>query len=71
MLQAADLTLGILAELFGIPQESVRKAVEFKFGKKKAGVLEANLKGFAAGREFPGLVKRRTRERALCDAGVS
>lgn len=26
---------------------------------------------FAAGREFPGLVKRRTRERALCDAGLS
>ena len=46
------VTLGILAELFGIPPESVRRAVEFKFGKKKAGVLEANLKGFAAGREF-------------------
>lgn len=26
---------------------------------------------FAAGREFPGLVKRRVRERALCDAGLS
>ncbi len=50
------VTLGILAELFGIPQESVRKAVEFKFGKKKAGVLEANLKGFAAGREFAGTI---------------
>src|SRR5512140_66734 len=29
------VTLGILAGLFGIPPESVRKAVEFKFGKKK------------------------------------
>ena len=45
------VTLGILAELFGIPPASVRKAVEFKFGKKKAGVLESNLKGFDAGRE--------------------
>ena len=50
------VTLGILAELFGIPPESVRKAVEFKFGKKKAGVLEANLKGYAAGREFAGTI---------------
>lgn len=25
---------------------------------------------YAAGREFPGLVKRRTRERALCDEGL-
>jgi 2-oxoglutarate ferredoxin oxidoreductase subunit alpha len=50
------VTLGILAELFAIPQESVRKAVEFKFAKKKAGVLEANLKGFAAGRELAGTI---------------
>ena len=50
------VTLGILAELFGIPPDSVRKAVEFKFGKKKAGVLEANLKGFAAGQEFAGTI---------------
>lgn len=48
------VTLGILAELFGIPPESVKRAVEFKFGRKKAGVLEANLKGFTAGREFAG-----------------
>lgn len=26
---------------------------------------------FAAGKKFPGLVKRRGRERALCDAGLS
>lgn len=50
------VTLGILAELFGIPPASVRRAVEFKFEKKKAGVLEANLKGFAAGQEFAGTI---------------
>ena len=59
------VTLGILAELFAIPQESVRKAVEFKFGKKKAAVLEANLKGFAAGREFAGTLSVDTSARKL------
>jgi 2-oxoglutarate ferredoxin oxidoreductase subunit alpha len=43
------VTLGILAELFGLPAETMRKAVANKFAKKKATVLEANLKGFDAG----------------------
>jgi|AMFO01.1.fsa_nt_gi 2-oxoacid:acceptor oxidoreductase, alpha subunit len=46
------VTLGLLSELFGLPQEGIRKAIENKFAKKKAEVLEANLKGFAAGLEF-------------------
>ena len=43
------VSLGLFAELFGLPNESIRAAVEKKFTKKKAAVLEANLKGFDAG----------------------
>ncbi len=46
------VTLGILAELFGVPPEAVRKAIVNKFQKKKAAVLEANVKGFEAGIAF-------------------
>jgi len=46
------VTLGLLSELFGLPREPIKKAIEAKFSKKKAGVLEANMKGFAAGVEF-------------------
>ncbi len=46
------VTLGLLSELFNLPQEPLRNAVTKKFTKKKAEVLEANLKGFAAGVEF-------------------
>lgn len=45
------------------------------FAKARAGDLrgacaEIPKWKYAAGREFPGLVKRRTRERALCDEGL-
>ncbi len=43
------VSLGLFAELFGLPAASIRAAVEKRFGKKKAAVLEANLKGFDAG----------------------
>jgi len=43
------VTLGVLCELFGLPKEGLLKAIETKFSKKKAAVLEANLKGFQAG----------------------
>jgi 2-oxoglutarate/2-oxoacid ferredoxin oxidoreductase subunit alpha len=46
------VSLGLFAELFGLPNESIRAAVEKKFTKKKAAVLEANLKGFDAGVAF-------------------
>ena len=46
------VTLGILSEMFGLPRTWLRKAVENKFKKKKAEVLEANLKGYQAGVEF-------------------
>ncbi len=45
------VTLGLLSELFGLPQDAMRRAIEKKFAKKKAEVLEANIKGFTAGIE--------------------
>jgi 2-oxoglutarate/2-oxoacid ferredoxin oxidoreductase subunit alpha len=46
------VTLGLLAGLFGLPEKRIRAAIERKFGKKKAGLLEANVKGFEAGIEY-------------------
>jgi 2-oxoglutarate ferredoxin oxidoreductase subunit alpha len=43
------VTLGLLSELFKLPQEQLRKAVMGRFAKKKKEVLEVNLKGFDAG----------------------
>ncbi len=50
------VTLGLLSELFGLPLQPLQRAIEKKFSKKKAEVLEANLKGFAAGREHAGSI---------------
>jgi 2-oxoglutarate ferredoxin oxidoreductase subunit alpha len=44
------VTLGLLSELFKLPQEPLEKAIRGKFAKKKPEVLEANLKGFEAGK---------------------
>ncbi len=44
------VTLGLLSELFRLPQEPLEKAIRGKFAKKKPEVLEANLKGFEAGK---------------------
>ncbi len=43
------VTLGVTAELFGLAREGLLQAVTKKFSLKKAGVLEANLRGFEAG----------------------
>jgi len=43
------VTLGLLSELFNLPKEPLELAIKGKFAKKKPEVLEANLKGFAAG----------------------
>jgi 2-oxoglutarate/2-oxoacid ferredoxin oxidoreductase subunit alpha len=43
------VALGILAELFGLPAASIRKAIEEKFGKKKESVLTNNLKAYELG----------------------
>jgi 2-oxoglutarate/2-oxoacid ferredoxin oxidoreductase subunit alpha len=42
-------TLGILAEVFGFPKASLRRAIEHRFLKKKGPVQEANLKAFDGG----------------------
>jgi 2-oxoglutarate ferredoxin oxidoreductase subunit alpha len=46
------VTLGILAELFELPAAAMRSAITNKFGRKKEGVLESNLKGFDGGAEY-------------------
>ena len=51
------VTLGLLSELFGLPQEPLRRAIEKKFSKKKASVLEANIKGFTAGIEHANSIE--------------
>jgi 2-oxoglutarate ferredoxin oxidoreductase subunit alpha len=48
------LTLGILAELFGLPAEMLRRAVAHRFGRKKAAVAEATAKAFDAGVAYAG-----------------
>ena len=42
-------TLGLLAETFGLPKSSARKAIEYRFLKKKGPVQEANLKAYDGG----------------------
>lgn len=46
------VTLGILGELLGLPSEMLRKAMARRFGKKKAALLEANVRAFEAGKSF-------------------
>jgi len=46
------VTLGMLGELFNLPMEPIERAISGKFAKKKAEVLEANLKGFRTGIEY-------------------
>ncbi len=50
------VTLGLLSGLFGLPQKRILAAIEKKFSKKKAGILEANVKGFEAGIEYGNTV---------------
>lgn len=51
------VTLGILAGGFGLPKEYLEKAIAYKFSKKKAEVLDVNLKGFRAGVEYASKLK--------------
>ncbi len=46
------VALGILAGLFGLPVEVMRRAVHHRFGRKKEAVREANAKAFEAGLAF-------------------
>jgi len=43
------VTLGLLTGLFNVPEAALRAAITKKFSGKKAGLLDANLKGFEAG----------------------
>ncbi len=51
------VTLGILGELFKLPQEAMKRATTQKFEKKKKEVLEANIKGFEAGIEYASTIE--------------
>ncbi len=59
------VTLGILSEMFGLPRSWLSKAVENKFTKKKAEVLEANMKGFEAGVAFGASVESQVEDLRL------
>jgi 2-oxoglutarate ferredoxin oxidoreductase subunit alpha len=50
------VTLGLLSELFKLPQEALERAIKKKFEAKKKGVLEANIKGFEAGIEHAATI---------------
>ena len=41
--------LGVLTSVFGLPQATIRRAIEKRFGRKKAAVGELALKAFDAG----------------------
>lgn len=57
------VALGILAELFGLPGDGIRTAIEKKFGKKKESVLAQNLRayelGIAHAKELGGVQSKR------------
>jgi 2-oxoglutarate/2-oxoacid ferredoxin oxidoreductase subunit alpha len=43
------LSLGVVSAVFGLPADALRSAIESRFKKKTAAVIEANLKAFDAG----------------------
>jgi len=51
------VTLGLLGELFSLPQDAIERAIKDKFSKKKETVLEANLKGFEAGTKYASAIE--------------
>jgi 2-oxoglutarate ferredoxin oxidoreductase subunit alpha len=46
------VALGLLAEILGLPDAVLRRALARRFGRKKASVLESNERAFEAGRRF-------------------
>jgi 2-oxoglutarate/2-oxoacid ferredoxin oxidoreductase subunit alpha len=48
------VALGILGEMLGLPAALLQNAMARRFGKKKATLVEANVRAFQAGREFAG-----------------
>jgi len=46
------VALGILSELFGLPSEILKRAIEKRFEKKSLEVIQKNIKGFAEGARY-------------------
>ncbi len=64
------VTLGIVAELFGLPAETIRKAVARKFSRKKASLAESNDRAFEAGCAFArGVTENIAHKRLIYEPG--
>jgi 2-oxoglutarate ferredoxin oxidoreductase subunit alpha len=61
------VALGVLAGLFGLPEEGLRRAVQHRFGRKKESVREANTKAFEAGLAFARALPEEDREARRLD----
>jgi 2-oxoglutarate ferredoxin oxidoreductase subunit alpha len=59
------VTLGLLSELFGLPEEQIKNAIGLRFATKKAEVLEANMKGFTAGAEHAASMSGQVADKKL------
>jgi 2-oxoglutarate/2-oxoacid ferredoxin oxidoreductase subunit alpha len=59
------VALGILAGLFGLPVDVLRRAVHHRFGRKKEGVREANAKAFEVGLAFASALGEDLTDRRL------
>jgi len=51
------LSIALVSALFGLPLEGARNAVQKRFAKKKAAVIEANLKAFDQGVDIAGALQ--------------
>ncbi len=51
------VTIGLLGELFNLPKDAMELAIKNKFSKKGEKVLEANLKGFEAGKVYASKIE--------------
>ena len=51
------VTIGLLGELFNLPKDAMELAIKNKFSKKGEKVLEANLKGFEAGKAYASKIE--------------
>jgi 2-oxoglutarate ferredoxin oxidoreductase subunit alpha len=59
------VTLGLMSELFNLPMQRLREAVSKRFATKKKEVLEANLKGFEAGKQFAATMNGKVSDKKL------
>jgi len=61
--------LGVLVGLFGIPAATIRRALERKFGRKKAAVAEGALKAFDSGLELAATLPAMPEKRLAFEPG--